>query len=49
MNLAIEWLPERGAPEQLILLLPGWGARDDSMAPLAQALKAALAHVAARA
>ena len=46
MNLSIEWLPERGAPEQLILLLHGWGARGDSMAPLALALKAAFPQAA---
>ena len=46
MNLAIEWLPAQGAPEQLILLLHGWGARGDSMAPLAQALRLAFPQAA---
>lgn len=46
MNHAIEWLPAQGAPEQLILLLHGWGARGDSMAPLAQALRDAFPQAA---
>jgi phospholipase/carboxylesterase len=33
-------------PEQLILLLHGWGARGDSMAPLAQALRLAFPQAA---
>jgi phospholipase/carboxylesterase len=41
MRLPIEWLPAAGAPEQLILLLHGWGANGAAMAPLAQALRAA--------
>ena len=40
LALPIEWLPVSGAPEQLILLLHGWAAGADSMAPLAQALRA---------
>ncbi len=40
MQIPIEWLPERGAPEQLILLLHGWGSVGQAMAPLAQALRA---------
>ena len=40
MQLPIEWLPVDGTPEQLILLLHGWGADGTSMAPLAQALRA---------
>lgn len=40
MQLPIEWLPERGAPEQLILLLHGWSSSGAAMAPLAQALRA---------
>ena len=40
MQLPIEWLPAQGTPEQLILLLHGWGADGTSMAPLAQALRA---------
>ena len=39
MQLPIEWLPDTGAPQQLILLLHGWGADGRSMAPLAQALR----------
>lgn len=39
MQSSIEWLPEAGAPEQLILLLHGWDADGRSMAPLAQALR----------
>ena len=42
MNLAIEWLPAKGEPEQLVLLLHGWGPDGRAMAPLAQALR--LAH-----
>ena len=41
MQLPIEWLPEQGAPQQLILLLHGWGADGRAMAPLAQALRLA--------
>jgi phospholipase/carboxylesterase len=40
MQLPIEWLPTHGAPEQLILLLHGWGSSGSAMAPLAQALRA---------
>lgn len=39
METPIEWMPQAGAPEQLILLLHGWGADGRSMAPLAQALR----------
>ncbi len=39
MQTPIEWLPEQGAPEQLILLLHGWGSVGQAMAPLAQALR----------
>lgn len=39
MDLSIEWLPAQGAPEQLILLLHGWGSNGNAMAPLAQALR----------
>jgi phospholipase/carboxylesterase len=39
MKLPIEWLPEQGAPEQLILLLHGWGSNGAAMAPLAQTLR----------
>ena len=41
MQVPIEWLPAEGAPEQLILLLHGWGESGAAMAPLAQALRAA--------
>ena len=41
MDLPIEWLPTEGAPEQLILLLHGWGSDGRAMAPLAQALRQA--------
>ncbi len=41
MHLPIEWLPTEGAPEQLILLLHGWGSNGRAMAPLAQALRQA--------
>lgn len=40
MQIPIEWLPDNGAPEQLILLLHGWGSVGQAMAPLAQALRA---------
>lgn len=40
MQNPLEWLPLEGQPEQLILLLHGWGGRGGSMAPLAQALRA---------
>ena len=38
MQLPIEWLPASGRPEQLLLLLHGWGSDAMAMAPLAQAL-----------
>ena len=40
MQLPIEWLPEQGAPEQLIVLLHGWRGEAMDLAPLAQALRA---------
>jgi phospholipase/carboxylesterase len=46
MNLSIEWLPSEGAPEQLILLLHGWGSDGRAMAPLAQALRLAFPQAA---
>jgi phospholipase/carboxylesterase len=46
MQLPIEWLPASGAPEQLILLLHGWGSDAVAMAPLAQALRGAFAQAA---
>jgi len=39
LALPIQWLPAQGAPEQLILLLHGWGSNGNAMAPLAQALR----------
>lgn len=39
LNLPLQWLPLQGAPEQLILLLHGWGSNGNAMAPLAQALR----------
>ncbi len=39
MQSSIDWLPEQGTPQQLILLLHGYGADGRSMAPLAQALR----------
>lgn len=46
MQLALEWLPDAGHPEQLILLLHGWGADGSHMAPLAQAIRAAFPRAA---
>lgn len=46
MDLPIEWLPAEGAPEQLILLLHGWGSDGRAMAPLAQALRLAFPQAA---
>jgi phospholipase/carboxylesterase len=40
LHLPIEWLPAQGVPEQLILMLHGWGEDGSAMAPLAQALRA---------
>jgi phospholipase/carboxylesterase len=40
MDLPIEWLPAEGPPQQLVLLLHGWGQGGAAMAPLAQALRA---------
>ena len=46
MQLPIEWLPAAGTPEQLILLLHGWGSDAMAMAPLAQALRSAFPQAA---
>ncbi len=46
MQLPIEWLPSAGAPEQLILLLHGWGSDGRAMAPLAQALRSTFPQAA---
>lgn len=40
MQLPIEWLPAAGTPEQLIVLLHGFGSDGTALAPLAQALRA---------
>ena len=40
LPLPIEWLPQSGAPQQLIILLHGWCSTAQAMAPLAQALRA---------
>lgn len=37
--LPIEWLPQQGAPQQLILLLHGWAQNPEMFLPLAQALR----------
>lgn len=39
MQIPIEWLPAAGTPQQLILLLHGWGGDGTRLAPLAQALR----------
>lgn len=39
MPHTLQWLPASGRPEQLMLLLHGWGAGAADMAPLAQALR----------
>ena len=46
MQLPIEWLPAAGRPEQLIVLLHGWGEQGSAMAPLAQALRNAFPQAA---
>lgn len=46
MQLPIEWLPPEGSPEQLIVLLHGWGSDAMAMAPLAQALRSAFPQAA---
>jgi phospholipase/carboxylesterase len=42
----LQWLPATGRPEQLMLLLHGWGAGAADMAPLALALRQAFAQAA---
>lgn len=42
----LQWLPADGRPEQLMLLLHGWGAAAADMAPLAQALRRAFPQAA---
>lgn len=46
MELPIEWLPAEGEPQQLILLLHGWGQDGSHLAPLAQALRQQFAQSA---
>lgn len=46
MDLPVEWLPRQGQPEQLILLLHGWGQTGDSLLPLASALRSAFPQAA---
>ena len=46
MQVPIEWLPAEGTPQQLILLLHGWGSDGRAMAPLAQALRSAFPQAA---
>ncbi len=46
MQHPIEWLPAAGSPQQLILLLHGWGNSAQDMAPLAQALQQAFPQAA---
>jgi phospholipase/carboxylesterase len=43
----LQWLPDDGqAPQQLMVLLHGWGASAQDMAPLAQALRRQFAQAA---
>jgi len=42
----LQWLPAAGRPEQLMVLLHGWGASAADMAPLAQALRATFPQAA---
>jgi phospholipase/carboxylesterase len=46
MQHPIEWLPAAGSPQQLILLMHGWGNSAQDMAPLAQALQQAFPQAA---
>lgn len=46
MHHTHEWLPAQGRPEQLLLLLHGWGGSGADMAPLALALRAAFPQAA---
>ncbi|KPF58516.1 hydrolase [beta proteobacterium AAP51] len=46
METTLEWLPAQGRPEQLLLLLHGFGATGAEMAPLAQALRSAFPQAA---
>lgn len=39
MQIPIEWLPQQGRPEQLIVLLHGWAQEATAFLPLAQALR----------
>lgn len=42
----LQWLPETGRPEQLMILLHGWGANADDMALLAGVLRRAFPQAA---
>jgi phospholipase/carboxylesterase len=42
----VEWLPASGSPQQLMLLLHGWGNSAQDMAPLAQTLRQAFPQAA---
>ena len=42
----LQWLPETGRPEQLMILLHGWGATADDMALLAGVLRRAFPQAA---
>ena len=42
----LQWLPAQGLPEQLMLLLHGWGANAADMAPLAMSLRQAFPQAA---
>ncbi len=46
MHHNLEWLPAQGRPQQLLLLLHGWGGSGAEMAPLAQALRSAFPQAA---
>ena len=46
MHHTLEWLPDEGRAEQLLLLLHGWGGSGADMAPLALALRAAFPQAA---
>lgn len=45
-TLPIEWLPEQGRPEQLIVLMHGWAQDAQAWLPVAQALRDRFAQAA---